>query len=438
MAPKLSKRDYERQVALTRDHRMKWWREARFGMFVHFGLYSQVGRNEWVMTTENIPVEEYEKLAVTFRPKAGAPREWAALAKKAGMKYVVMTTRHHEGFSLWNSKANPYNSVNLGPKRDIVKEFVDACREYGLGIGFYSSLMDWHHPDGGCCAYDTEARRRFTQYIRALNTELLTQYGKIDILWYDVSLPMESWEGWDSLELNQHMRSLQPDIIINDHSRLPEDFGTPEGHVTAGDRDWEACMTFNDISWGYVDSKQAAPYSYSPQRILKMLCTASTGGGNLLLNIGPAPDGSVPAEAIQPLTTVGNWLRENGKAAYGHVIKNKDWLARQFGGNGVTEASSDGKSIYLWNWIWPTTGEMAIGGYQTGPKAVRLLKDGTPLEFEHKGHRILLKNLPRTPPDTHAGVTVIEMEFAEPPQYLFASYYPQLHGGRDVTGGVRL
>lgn len=438
MSQKLSKFDYEQQVASTRDQRMKWWRDARFGMFIHYGLYSQVGRNEWVMTLENIPIGEYEKKADNFQPKPGAPREWAALAKKAGMKYMVLTTRHHEGFSLWDSKANPYNSMNYGPKRDIVREFVDACREFGLGIGFYSSLMDWHHPDGWRCAFDTEARLRFNKHIRDMNTELLTNYGKIDILWYDVSLPMENWEGWDSLELNQHMRSLQPDILINDRSHLPEDFGTPEEHIAAADRDWEACMTFNGISWGYVDSKQAIPYSYNAQRILKMLSTCAGGGGNLLLNIGPMPDGSVPEEAVKPLTAVGNWLRENGKAAYGKMVKNKGWTDRAFGGNGVAEATFDGKSIFLWNWIWPTGGEMGIGGYLNAPKAVRLLKDGTPLEFEHKGHRILLKNLPAAVPDTNAGVTVIEMEFEESPKYMFASYYPQLHGGRDITDGNRI
>ena len=437
MVQKLAKGDYEKQVDESRDRRMAWWREARFGMFVHYGLYSQVGRNEWVMTLENIPIPEYEKLADTFSPKPGAPREWAALAKKAGMKYVVMTTRHHEGFSLWDSKVNPYNSVNYGPKRDIVREFVDACREFDLKIGFYSSLMDWHHPDGWRCAFDTEARRRFTQYIDALNTELLTQYGKIDILWYDVSLPTESWEGWDSLELNQHMRSLQPDIIINDRSHLPEDFGTPEGHITAADRDWEACMTFNDISWGYLDAKQAAPYAYNPQRILRMLNTCARDGGNLLLNIGPAPDGSVPEDAVEPLTTVGCWLAENGPAAYGKLMKNTGWIGN-FGGNGVCGVSCNGKSVFLWNWIWPTTGEMGIGGYLNAPKAVRILKDGTPVDFEHRGHRIILKNLPKISPDDIAGVAVIEMEFEDAPQYTFASYYPQLHGGRDITGGNRI
>jgi alpha-L-fucosidase len=434
MATIISKRDYEEQTAASRDARMRWWREARFGMFVHYGLYSQVGRNEWVMTTENVPVAEYEKLAATFAPKPGAPREWAALAKKAGMKYMVMTTRHHEGFSLWDSKANPYNSVRRGPKRDIVREFVDACREHDLRIGFYSSLMDWHHPDGWRCAFDTEARRRFNRYLDELNTELLTNYGKIDILWYDVSMPMESWEGWDSLERNQHMRSLQPDIIINDRSWLPEDFGTPEEHVTAADRDWEACMTFNGISWGYVDSGQAAPYSYNAQRILKMLNTCAGGGGNLLLNIGPAPDGSVPPEAVAPLTAVGKWLGENGRAVYGGLAKSKEWREASFGANGVSAASSDGKTVYLWTWIWPQGGEMAVGGYLVSPRRVSLLKDGAAVKFEHRANRIVLKDLPRLCPDSHAGVAVIAMEFDEAPRYVFASAYPQLHGGQSQEG----
>ena len=434
----LSRPEYERMTANSRDRRMAWWREARFGMFIHYGLYSQVGRNEWVMTLENTPIAEYEKLAESFRPREGAPREWAKLAKAAGMRYMVMTTRHHEGFSLWDSKANPYNSLNYGPKRDIVREFVDACREFDLGIGFYSSLMDWHHPDGWRCAFDTQARARFNQYITDLNTELLSNYGQIDILWYDVSLPMESWEGWDSLERNRKMRELQPDIIINDRSKLPEDFGTPEEHITASDRDWEACMTFNGISWGYVDSAQAQNYSYNAQRIIKMLNTCASGGGNLLLNIGPTPDGSVPEEAVDPLRTVGAWLGENGRAVYGKLAKNSGFLERTFGGNGVCGASASGESVYLWNWIWPSDGSMGIGGYLSPPKAVRLLKDGTSIDFEHRGHRILLKNLPKSPPDSHAGITVIEMEFDEPAEYRFASYYPQLHRGEDRAGDRKI
>ena len=266
--------------------------------------------------------------------------------------------------------------------------------------------MDWHHPDGWRCAFDTQARQRFNAYITALNRELLTQYGKIDILWYDVARPMEHWEGWDSLERNQMMRELQPDLIINNRSRLDEDFGTPEEHLTALDRDWEACMTFNGISWGYVDSAQAIPYSYNAQRIIRMLNTVTAGGGNLLLNIGPAPDGSVPPEAVEPLTTVGKWLAENGKAVFGKKLKSAYGDA-----NGVSGATSDGKNVYIWNWIWPSGGEMALGGFTTPVKAVRLVRDGSPLTFEQRGHRILLKNLPRTSPDPHAGIAVLELEF---------------------------
>ena len=170
----LSKTEYEICVAETRDERMKWWRDARFGMFIHLGLYSVYGKHEWAMAMENWPIEEYAKFADDFLPQKGCCREWAKLAKQAGMKYMVLTTRHHEGFSLWDSKVNSFNSVNYGPKRDIVEEFVQACREFDLKIGFYSSLMDWHHPDGGACAFDQEARIRFTKYIMELNRELMS------------------------------------------------------------------------------------------------------------------------------------------------------------------------------------------------------------------------------------------------------------------------
>ena len=423
-----SKAEYEFKVQQTRDQRMAWWRAARFGMFVHFGLYALLGRNEWAMALENYPVAEYEQLAAKFQPRPGAPREWAKLAKAAGMKYMVLTTRHHEGFSLWDSQVNPYNSVNLGPKRDLVREFVDTCREFDLKIGFYSSLMDWHHPDGGRAAFDPEARRRFTTYIHALNRELMTQYGPIDILWYDVPRPMESWEGWDSLTMNQMVRELQPHIIINNRSRLDEDFGTPEEHLTAMDRDWEACMTFNGLSWGYVDSKQAAPYSYNAQRILRMLQTVTAGGGNLLLNIGPMPDGSVPEEVQAPLQTVGRWLAHHGPAVYGDKPRSKFQSA-----NGVSGTSWDGQRVYLWNWIWPSQGEMAIGGFMTPVKAIRLVPDGTPMAFEQRGHRILLKDLPAKSPDPVAGIAVLEVEFEEPPVFHRASAYPPLHGGVEYS-----
>lgn len=417
---------YNAAIAATRDERMAWWRDARFGMFVHYGLYSQLGRQEWSMSAENIPIEEYEKLADRFCPKEGAPREWAKLAKEAGMKYMVLTTRHHEGFSLWDSKANPYNSMNYGPHRDIVKEFVEACREYDLKIGFYTSLMDWHHPDGWKCAFDNEARKRFTKYIEDLNTELLTQYGKIDILWYDVPRPMQSWEGWDSLERNQRLRAIQPHIIINDRSLLPEDFGTPEEEIKAEGRDWEACMTFNGISWGYVDEEQAKEFSYTAPQILRMLKTCTIGGGNLLLNIGPKPDGSVPADVIEPLKRVGRWLQTNGEAVYGRRPKTERRDSTWISG---TTVSLDEKTHYVWQWIWPAGGSFSLGGYRTAPKKITIMATGQDVPFTFDGHRITMTNMPEKCPDPN-GTAVIKIEFDEKPEFIRFSRFPQLNFGK--------
>ena len=428
----LCKADYEKELANTRPRRMDWWKKARFGMFIHYGLYSVVGRHEWVQVQENIPKEEYEQLAYRFNPKPGCCREWAKLAKEAGMKYMVMTTRHHEGFSLWDSKVNPYNSMNYCG-RDLVREFVDACREFGLGVGLYSSLMDWHHPDGGICAYDTEARLRFLKYTEALNTELLTNYGKIDILYYDSYSPMTTWEGWDSLARNQRLRALQPDIIINDRSGLDEDYTTPEGSIYACEREWDACKTFNGMSWGFVDSNQVIPYTHSPQQIIQMVTTCAGGNGNLLLNIGPAPDGSVPEEAFEPLRTVGKWLETNGDAIYGIRRKNSMGL----GLNAVTSVTMDEKFIYGVNHIWPSGGTMGFGGWMEAPKSITLM-DGTPVEFEHRGHRILLKNLPTECPDKIAGLTVFRLEIDHVPEYYYGSYYPQIHRGEDRAGDNKI
>ena len=410
MAKLMSREEYEERTAATRDARMEWWREARFGMFVHFGLYCQIGRNEWAMSLENYPIEEYERLAATFNPKAGSPRDWARLAKTAGMKYMVLTTKHHEGFCLWDTKQTDYNAAIRGPKRDVVREYVEACREFGLKVGFYYSLMDWHHPDSWRCAFDPEARGRFLDYTKALVRELMTEYGTIDILWYDVSRPFESWEGWESVQMNLMVRELQPEIVINNRSVLDEDFGTPEEHVAAMDRDWEACMTFNGLSWGYTDSEQAAPYSYNSQQIIKMLNTVCAGGGNLLLNIGPAPDGSVPTEAVAPLTEVGSWLAENREAVYGALDKSD-----RGSGSGAGGISVKGNRVYFWNRIWPHQGSMALGGFMTQLRSVTLLKDGSKVRFEQKGQRIILKDLPTECPDGIAGVTVFKLEFASPP-----------------------
>lgn len=406
----------ESNVAADRDRRMKWWREARFGMFIHWGLYAQLGRHEWVMNRERIPVEEYEKLADTWKPKERPAREWAKLAKQAGMKYMVMTSKHHEGFCLWDTKQTDYNAAKHGPGRDLVREYVEACREFGLKIGFYYSLMDWHHPDGALCAKDEAARKRFIEFTDGCVKELCTNYGKIDILWYDVSWPLRSPELWESARRNAMVRELQPDIIINNRSQLPEDFGTPEEHVTAeGEgRDWEACMTFNG-SWGYMPS---AIDWRSVREVIGMLRTAAAGAGNLLLNIGPKPDGSVPEEAYERLIPVGKWIEKNGEAFYGKVDRvgpKLEWVPT---GNW----SLKGNTAYFWCNRWPGK-ELAIGGLLTKVERASLLATGEPVDFEQTENRLVLKGLPEANPDQIAGVSVIKLEFeSEPQQRLGAGY----------------
>jgi alpha-L-fucosidase len=401
---------YTTEVDSTRPKRMKWWNDARYGMFVHWGTYSLLGRNEWVRGFESIPGDEYEKLADDFKPRRNAPRAWARLARDAGMKYMVLTTKHHEGYCLWNTKQTDYNAVKRGPGRDLVAEYVDACREFGLKVGFYYSLMDWHHPDGAVSAYDPAARRQFLDFTHGCVRELMSNYGKIDILWYDISRPFVHPEGWESLAMNQMARNLQPHILINDRAQLAEDFSTPEGRVSAEDegRGWEACMTFNHTSWGYMPS--AEPETHTPRDILRMLNTCCAGQGNLLLNIGPAPDGSVPPEAVVPLKTVGKWLERNGAAVYGPRDRCQ-WV-----GSGCGDFSARGKKVYFWCRNWAGT-EISLGGFMTGLKSARFLDGGRKIKFEQKIPRIVLKNLPAACPDKLAGVAVIELTFASKPKH---------------------
>lgn len=407
---------YLKQTAATRAERMKWWHEARFGMFVHWGLYSQLGRHEWVMNRERIPIAEYEKLADSWRPKERPAREWARLAAQAGMKYMVMTTKHHEGFCLWDTQQTDYNAVKHGPGRDLVREYVEACREFGLKVGFYYSLMDWHHPDGALCAKDEAARRRFLDFTKGCVRELCTNYGKLDILWYDVSWPLKSPELWESYEMNAMARELQPHIIINNRSQLDEDFGTPEEHVTAASegRAWEACMTFNG-SWGYMPS---AIDWHSVRAVIGMLRTASAGQGNLLLNIGPAPDGSIPPEAPERLLAVGQWLKQNGEAVYGQVDRadgRMEWMP-------TGQWTIKGNTAYYWCNRWPGK-ELAIGGLQVKVQRATFLATGDPIAYEQTENRLILKDLPLTNPDAIAGVCVIKLECDAPPRQVLGAGY---------------
>ena len=432
----ISRHEYEKYVESTRGRRMKWFKDARFGLFIHYGLYSSLGTGEWSQANENYTVDEYEKLAKTFAPKEGCCDEWCKLAKKAGARYAVFTTRHHEGFSLWDSKANPYNSVNYCG-RDLVREFVEACRKYGLKIGLYSSLMDWHHPDSWRCANDPAARERFTKYIEELNVELLSNYGKIDILWYDVSCPITSAEGWDSVNRNYRLRRLQPDIIINNRSMLEEDFGTPEGYIASdGKHYFESCLTLTNLAWGYVDAKQAHDFMKTPKQIVRDLHMCTCKGGNLLLNISPSGDGSVADDTAGTLSKIGEWLAVNGAVTYGEKYP----TAPVYSANTLTAVSAepDLKTFYLWNWVWPENGKLRIGGYYDAPKRISYLATGEEIPFTVDGQRIVLTGLPKEPPDRILGVTALKMEFDAPPRHHFRSYYPQICGGTDFSEGKHI
>src|ERR1041385_258696 len=348
-----------------RQRRMQWWHEARFGMFIHWGLYSVLGRHEWVMENEAIPAVEYEPLAKKFRPKPNAARDWARLAKAAGQRYMVMTTKHHEGFCNFATQTTDYNAAKQGPGRDLVKEYVEAARAEGMRVGFYYSLMDWHHPDGARCANDEQARRRFVYYIHGQIRELLTNYGKIDILWYDVAWPLDA-QGWESEKMNRMVFELQPEIIVNNRNQLEGDFATPEQRIQAesGGRAWEACMTMND-SWGY---QHADDNWKTPKTIIRNLITCARDGGNYLLNIGPKGDGSIPEESVRIMTAVGKWMDRNG-----HTIYQSDHCQPRR--SNYAMFTRKGNTLYMHVHYWP--GEtQSISGLRTKVKSAKLLATG--------------------------------------------------------------
>ena len=387
-----------------RARRMQWWHQAKFGMFIHWGLYSVLGRHEWAMESEGIPVSEYQLLAQRFTPKPNAARDWARLARRAGMKYMVMTSKHHEGFCLFNSQLTNYCAPKQACGRDLVKEYFAAARGEGLHSGLYYSLMDWHHPDGARCLVDESARRRFVDYIHGHVREICSNYGKLDVLWYDVNWPLDA-AGWESERMNQMVFQLQPDTIVNNRNGLPGDFSTPEQHITAekGGRAWEACMTMND-SWGFHKNDDDWK---TPKTVIRNLITCARQGGNYLLNIGPKPDGSIPEDSIRILTAVGKWMDKNGATIYGSQP------CQVHGGNFWSATRKD-NTLYAHLYFWP--GETAaLGGLRNKVLSARYLATGQPVKFVQDDFRVRLTGLPATPPDDPASVFALELD-SEPRQ----------------------
>jgi alpha-L-fucosidase len=373
-------------------------------MFVHWGLYSILGRHEWAMENEGISIAEYEPLAKQFQPTPNAARAWARLAREAGMRYIVMTSKHHEGFCQFDTKLTNYCAPKQGPGRDLAKEYLDAARAEGLRVGFYYSLMDWHHPDGARCATDEAARQRFVAYIHGQVRELLTNYGKLDVLWYDVAWPLDA-AGWESERMNRMVFELQPDIIVNNRNLLPGDFSTPEQETTP-DREghaWESCMTLND-SWGY---HRADDNWKSAKTVIRNLVDCAGHGGNYLLNIGPKPDGSIPEESVQVLQTVGRWMQHNGESIYGSDSCRVDSSA--FAG-----FTRKGNTLYMHVYFWPGA-TVALGGLQTRVKSAKLLASNRAVEFQQDRFHVRFMGLPAEAPDQPVTTLAIECE-GEPVQ----------------------
>jgi alpha-L-fucosidase len=387
-----------------RERRMQWWHAAKFGMFIHWGVYSTIERHEWVMENEAIPINEYSAHAKLFKPRPNAARDWARLAKQAGQKYMVMTSKHHEGFCNFNTALTNYCAPKQGPGRDLAKEYVDAARAEGLRVGFYYSLMDWHHPDGARCAEDEGARQRFVEYTHGLIRDLMSNYGKIDVLWYDVAWPLNA-EQWESERMNKMVFELQPDIVVNNRNQLPGDFSTPEQHIDPAEsgRAWETCMTLND-SWGY----QAADDNWKSARtVVRNLIACVRDGGNYLLNVGPKPDGSVPEASVRILSEVGQWMERNGHTIY----ESGPCQVRR---SNYASFTRKGNMLYMHVHFWPGD-YVAISGLTTTVKSVRLLVSDRKVNFTQDRFRVHLTDLPREAPDHPVTTIGLECE-SEPTQ----------------------
>jgi alpha-L-fucosidase len=307
----------------------QWWENARFGMFIHWGPYSLKGvEASWPLYGGSVPRAEYEALPQRFNPtKLDAPAI-ARLARRAGMKYLVFTSKHHDGFAMYDTALSDYSIMHTPYDKDICRMIVDACRAKGLRVGFYFSMPDWHHPDymtapsnrkpgPGLLPQELDPARweRYVRFLHGQVRELCTNYGKLDIMWFDLG-GSHTAEQWKSAELHEMVRGLQPHIIIN--NRGGGDFGdyaTPEQRVPAGGQAglWETCMTINR-TWAYNPSDTRYK---SVDELLTVLANTASGGGNLLLNVGPMPTGEIQPEFVERLEAIGDWLRVNGISIYG-------------------------------------------------------------------------------------------------------------------------
>ena len=415
------------------DQRMAWFRDARFGLFIHWGVYSvpagewngKTNYAEWFLEETHMPVSQYEKFASQFNPVKFDAHEWVRLAKNAGMKYIVITSKHHDGFGMFRSDLTDWCIKSTPFQRDPIKELADACKDEGIKFCLYHSIMDWHHPDWGVRrpwndkATGPPDMDRYTAYLKGQLKELLTRYGPIGILWFD-----GEWEApWThdrGVDLYHYVRSLQPSIIINNRvgkardgmngmdkgAERVGDYGTPEQEIPATGFgpgvDWESCMTMND-HWGYNKHDQNFK---SATTLIRNLIDCSSKGGNYLLNIGPTSEGVFPETSIERLQEIGAWMKVNGEAIYGtHAspFEQLGWgrCTQKQIGEGVTR-------LYLHVFDWPANGKLVVSGLANQPLRAVLLQGNQTLQFVAADNQVTI-SVPAEAPDKHASVVALDI-----------------------------
>ncbi|MDM1294128.1 alpha-L-fucosidase [Sphingobacterium sp. N143] len=427
--------------------RMKWWEEARFGMFIHWGVYAQFGGvyqgheqvrggAEWIMNRSKIPVDEYQAMAGQFNPTQYNPDEWVRMAKEAGMKYLIITAKHHDGFALFETKASKWNIVDATPYgRDVLKPLAAACKKYGIKLGFYySQAQDWNNPGGSAArklmregwANPDSARidaytlahkghwdpkqetASFDDYMRNVSVpqvkELLSNYGDIAVLWWDTPTNMTD----EAANMLQQQLELQPNIITNDRLKRPNfpgDTKTPEQKIPDWSelegKHWETCMTMNG-TWGYRTSDHKWK---SAETLIRNLVDIASKGGNYLLNVGPKPDGTFPQESIERLATIGQWMKVNHEAIYAtksSPLQPFDW------GRCTMKEHGENTSLYLTVFDWPQNGVITLPLKHQVLKA-SFLANGQKIRTENQSGQIRLQ-VPKQAIDKVA--TVIKIEVA--------------------------
>ena len=381
--------------------RTTWWQDARFGMFIHWGLYAIPARGEWVRSHERYEDAPYRAYADEFDPVRCDPREWARIARRAGMKYVVMTAKHHDGFCLFDSKLTDFKATNTPARRDLFREYVEGVRAEGLRVGFYYSLLDWNHPDYPVDRLhprreDAEAKAktrdfaRYVEYLHGQVRELLTNYGKLDVLFFDFSYDDMKGKTWGATKLIRTIRKLQPDIVLDNrlgdrHKSVKEamrfgDYNTPEQAIPdapCADEDgkpvlWETCMTLND-HWGYARDDHNEK---SPAQLVRALVECVSKNGNLLLNVGPTARGEIPAASVERLEAVGKWMRANGESVYGcgaSDLPKPDW----------GRFTRKGGTLFAHLFDKPA-GVILLPGLRGKARRARVLADGSEVNIQHR------------------------------------------------------